>query len=212
MPHDLSTVPSDEELACRARRGCAGSFEQLVRRYQTPVLHFLQHRGAGADADDLLQETFLRALANLARYREQWRFATWLFTIARRISINHHRRPRRAKDGEALDRIASAAPDPAQIAAEEEDRQELWGMAARILSEEEMTAVWLYYVEEMPAREIASVLGRTWVGVKTILFRARRRLLPLLEPLQAGGSPARRSASRDRMVPVGVPSMEVPHA
>ena len=212
MPHGPASVPSDEELACRARRGCAGSFEQLVRRYQTPLLHFLRHRGAGSDADDLLQETFLRALANLDRYRERWRFATWLFTIARRVSINHHRRPRRAKDGDALDWIVSGEPGPAQIAAEKEDRRTLWGMAARILSEEEMTVVWLYYVEDMPAREIASVLGRTWVGVKTLLFRARRRLLPLLEPFRPDASWEHRSAPRGRRVPLGVPGMEVPHA
>jgi RNA polymerase sigma-70 factor, ECF subfamily len=211
MPHDPAGMPSDEDLACRARQGCADSFEQLVRRFQTPVLHFLRHRGAGADADDLLQETFIRAYANLARYRERWRFATWLFTIARRMSINHHRRPQRVTDGEALDSIESGAPGPAQIAAEEEDRQALWGMAARILSEEEMTAVWLYYVEDMPAGEIASVLGRSWAAVKTMLFRARRRLLPLLQPLQPGGLAGYRSTSRNRKLPSGMPSVEVPH-
>jgi DNA-directed RNA polymerase specialized sigma24 family protein len=84
-------------------------------------------------------------------------------------------------------------------------------MAARILSEEEMTAVWLYYVEDMPAREIAVVLGRTWVGVKTILFRARRRLLPLLEPLPSAGSREHGSASLDRRIPLEVAGMEVPH-
>ena len=60
IPPTLS--PSDEQLAWRAQRGCADSFDQLMRRFQAPVLHFLQHRGAAAEAEDLLQETFVRAL------------------------------------------------------------------------------------------------------------------------------------------------------
>jgi len=212
MPYECADVPSDEELACRARRGCAGSFEHLVRRYQTPVLHFLRRWGGGSDAEDLLQETFVRAYANLDRYREPRRFAPWLFTIARRIGINHHRRTRRTEDGESLDGVASGMPSPAEIVAEKEDRQELWGMAARILSEEEMTAVWLHYVEDMPAREIAAVLGRSWVGVKTLLFRARRRLLPLVEPLRSRSRTEDRPAASGTNMLLGVPDLEVPHA
>ena len=53
---------SDEELACKAQRGCVTSFEQLLLRFQTPVLHFLRRRSLDADAEDLTQETFLRAL------------------------------------------------------------------------------------------------------------------------------------------------------
>lgn len=211
MPHQPADVPSDEELACRARRGCAASFEQLVRRYQTPVLHFLRHRGSGADAEDLLQETFLRAYTNLDRYREKWRFAVWLFTIARRISINHHRRCPAARDGEALDAIACPMPAPDERAAVEEDRQRLWALAARVLSEEERTALWLYYVEDMPAREIAVVLHRSWVAVKTMLFRARRRLLPLVREEQSEGRAGSPPGSRGRTPAVGLLGIEVRH-
>ena len=49
-----------------------------------------------------------------------------------------------------------------------------------VLSDEQLCATWLFYVEEMPAPQIAEVLGRSWVSVKTILFRARRKLAPLL--------------------------------
>ena len=93
MNRDSREMPtSDEELACRAQQGCAESFEQLLRRFQTPVLHFLRHRGFFADAEDLTQETFLRAYENLHRYNRRWAFSTWLFTIARRTSLNHRRR------------------------------------------------------------------------------------------------------------------------
>lgn len=164
----------------RAQAGCAPSFEELVRRYQAPTLHFLRRMGAGEDAEDLLQETFVRAYRNLDRYRPRWRFVTWLFTIARRVRINQQRRVTPLVRGELLEAVACPGPGPPEMAAAAEDRQRLWNLADRILSEEERTALWLFYVEEMSAREIAAVLERSWVSIKTMLFRARRRMLKLL--------------------------------
>jgi len=173
-------LTSDEDLACRARQGCAASFEQLLRRFQTPVLHFLRRRGFSADAEDLTQETFLRAYQNLHRYNRRWAFSTWLFTIARRTSLNHRRRLRPTADARAVEAALSAAPAPLENLVAEETRRRLWDRVAGVLSEEQTTALWLYYVEDMPAREIARVLERSWASVKVMLFRARKRLLPLL--------------------------------
>lgn len=192
MASDAATIlPSNEELACRAQEGCARSFEELLRRFQTPVLHFLLHQGAAADAEDLLQETLVRAYTRLGQYRRQWRFSTWLFTIARRLSINHHRRSRPAAGGEAIGSAESALPGPVESAITDENRRYLWAKAAEVLTEEEMTALWLCYVEGMPAREIAAVLDRSWVSVKTMMFRARKKLLPLVKELEPEGCPSR---------------------
>ncbi len=181
MPSDSATATiSDEELACRARGGCAESFERLLRRFQAPVLHFLRHRGAAVEAEDLTQEIFLRAYENLHRYRPRWSFSAWLFTIARRASINHYRRRRPAIDSTEVDALASPAEEPLEAMVAAESRLRLWRTAARILPEEQTTALWLYYVEDMPAKEVALVLGRSAASVKTMLFRARKRLLPSL--------------------------------
>ena len=172
---------NDEELALRAQQGCAASFEQLLRRFQTPVLHFLQRRGFDADAEDLAQETFLRAYQNLHRYRSRWPFSAWLFTIARRMSINHRRRVRPAtNEATAVDAAASAAAGPLDVLVASERRQRLWDTASRILSEEQTTALWLFYVEDMSVRDIAAVLGRSMASVKVLLFRARRTLQPFV--------------------------------
>jgi len=183
MARSPTSAPSDEHLARRAQQGCTESFEELVRRYQVRLLHFLRHRGARADAEDLLQETFVRAFTHLGRYRHRWRFGTWLFTIARRLSINHHRQLRPPADGTALEAMRSPVPDPSQVAAEAEQRTLLWDAAAAALSEEEYTALWMFYVEEMPVREIAALVGRSWVAAKTMLFRARKKLMPELRRL-----------------------------
>ena len=211
MQRTPTTVPSDEELACRAQEGCVDSFEQLMRRFQPPMLQFLRHRGTPSDAEDLLQETFVRAYSNLHRYRQKWRFATWLFTIARRVSINHARRAQPVSDHETLQSAESAAPNPLDTIVAEEDRRRLWDVAANVLSLEELTAVWLYYVEQMPTREIATVQERSWVSVKTMLFRARKKLRTLLQDLEPGVAPRRTVASPEQKEAACSP-VEVHHA
>lgn len=202
MLHDLAlTTTSDEELACRAQRGCADSFDCLLRRFQAPVLQFLQHRGAAVDAEDLTQETFLRAFENLHRYRPRWSFSAWLFTIARRASINHHRRARPAIEQSDMDAVASPEAGPLEVMVAAEGRRRLWDLAADVLSEEQTTALWLYYVEDMSGRGIALVLGRSVASVKVMLFRARKRLLPLLAKLDgerpSGKLPKKNNLSRN---------------
>lgn len=172
---------SDEDLASRAQEGCAASFEQLLRRFQTPVLQFLRHRGLAFDAEDLTQETFFRAYQNLHRYDRRRAFSAWLFTIARRIGINHRRRVRPTVDIAAVEPPQSNAPKPLDTMVVAEGRRRLWDVAAGVLSEEQFSAMWLHYVEEMPLSDITLVLGRTRASVKIMMFRARRKLFPLLD-------------------------------
>lgn len=195
--------PSDEQLARRAQQGCRASFEELVRRFQVPLVHFLRCRNSPEDAEDLAQETLLRAYQRLERYCDQWRFVTWLFTIARRLSMNYHRRPARTV-AVSLEAMADHRPAPDQELAGAESRQRLWQLAAEVLTEPQLTALWLFYVEEFPVKEVARVLRRSRVAVRAILFRARRKLLENVDRLEetrpakngsAGNSPlAGRSA------------------
>jgi RNA polymerase sigma-70 factor (ECF subfamily) len=184
----MSDRPSDEELARRAQGGCRASFEELTRRFQVPLLHFLSRWADREDAEDLVQDTLVRAYENLDRYRPAWRFATWLFTIARRLSMNLKRRRRPRADGEAMAAVEDRSPGPGVQAAANEGRERLWSAAAEVLTEPQMTATWLYYVEEMPIKEIARVVGCSQVAAKISLFRARKRLMPVLRPWQPGGA------------------------
>lgn len=185
-------IPTDEALAGRAQSGCRDSFDELVRRYQVPLLHFLAQRAATPDAEDLLQETFLRAYKNLFQFKPKWRWSTWLFTIGRRLSINQYRRRHHPTTVfKALEGLEDAAPSPEQLVVADESRHRLWDIAAAVLSEQQNTALWLYYVEEMPVKQIASVLGRSRMAVKTMLYRARKKLaIPLGEM-----APARRAST-----------------
>jgi RNA polymerase sigma-70 factor, ECF subfamily len=211
MSNPVETPISDEELAWRAQQGCSESLDRLLRKYQTPVLHFLQRRGLSSDAEDVTQETFLRAYENLHRYKRRWAFSTWLFTIARRTGINHGRRRRPTTDAKAVEAARSPAPGPLDAMVAEESRSGLWDRAASVLSEEQTTALWLHYVEDMPARAIARVLGRSWASVKVMLFRARKRLLPLLAEFDDESRPRPDVQKETRSRSALAVKLEVPH-
>jgi RNA polymerase sigma-70 factor, ECF subfamily len=184
-------ILTEEELALRAQSGCAASFEQLVRRLQVPLVQFLMRRTrCRADAEDLAQETLVRAHRALARYQPLWRFRTWLFTIAHRLSLNLRRKQAREESMMRPDEVRSAMPDVADSLGIEENRRTIWQTVATVLDEEQVSVLWLYYVEEMSTADLGRVLGRTRGAIKTILFRARKKLMPSLRELVDDGDAA----------------------
>lgn len=89
---DHNRSESVEEFALLARAGSDQAFSRLVERLQEPLYRFLlQHTGTQADAEELTQETFVRAWQAIERYDDRWRFTTWLYTIGRRQAASHHR-------------------------------------------------------------------------------------------------------------------------
>jgi RNA polymerase sigma-70 factor (ECF subfamily) len=184
----MGDAATDEaELAMRARAGCVASFAVLAARHQVAIVHYVAWmlgRGGRArcDAEDVAQQTFLRAFRDLEAYRCDGPFAAWLFAIARRTCLNHLRGERRRAARLAALRPADVdpAPGPDEVASAAERRRLLWGLARRTLPERQFTALWLHYVEALPVAGIALVLDRSPAAVKLLLLRGRRRLEPVL--------------------------------
>lgn len=164
------------------RRG----FATLARRHQVPVVHYVRRlagRG-GVDADDVAQDAFMRAWRRISDYDPRWAFSTWLFTIARRTWLNAARTTRRRRMREAaVATVNAGGVEPVEAIMADEQAVRLWDVARAELKEREFTALWLRHVEDKTIAEIAAVLGRPEGTVKVILFRARRRLEPLVRDL-----------------------------
>ena len=168
---------SDEELACKAQAGDSSAFEMLVRRHRDRVLrHLSQRTRHEQDAEDLTQETFLKACKNLHRYDPQRPFSAWLFTIAARLAISHGRTRRKAAGTWNLE-VASGGQDPQAIIAQHEAVGNLWSLARRQLSQKQYRAIYLRCSREMAVKEIAKEMKITPIHVKVLLHRARKRLL-----------------------------------
>src|SRR5215216_2828581 len=89
---DLTAV-SDRELVATAVSGVEGSFEELVRRYQRPISAYVYRMvGNYESALDLTQEIFIKIYGSLQRYREEFKFSTWIYRIAHNAAVDHLRR------------------------------------------------------------------------------------------------------------------------
>lgn len=163
--HDLSS----EELARRAQHGCRASFTELVHRHTPGLQAFLGRRTPeGHEAEDLMQDTFIKAYQNLGRYDDSWRFSTWLFTIAARLAVSRGRQRSR-------ERLAPGIPAylvASDLTDQQEQRESLWAMAAR-LPRAQYEALWLKYRQDLPVKEIARTMGKSQVNIKVLLYRAR---------------------------------------
>jgi len=172
QPKPPAAEVSAEELAVRARDGSRVSFDELVVRYRPRLVAFLARRLAdAADAEDVAQETFVRAYDHLDRYDPARPFLTWLFAIGKNVAANHAIARTRRDVREQASGAAALAVDDASAASD------LWQRAAAIFSPGTYQILWLRYAQGLTVREIATELGRSSVAVKVMLFRARRRLL-----------------------------------
>ena len=155
--------------------GALESFEELVYRYESRIYRFVfQYCRNPADASEITQDAFLRAYQALRQFNPRYSFASWLFAIARRKSIDFYRSQPPLAEAE-MPELADSE-DPAQILCQHEDRQNVWRLARRTLSETQFQALWLKYVEEMEVAEIARAMGKSKTHVKVMLFRARKSL------------------------------------
>ena len=174
----MGTDPTAEELAAAAQAGSKDGFTRLVERFEGPLYNFVLLRiGDAGEAEELVQETFLRAWSRIGSYRPRWRFATWLFTIAHRLAITNGRHRQREvgwSDGREVPTVDR--DDPGRAVADRELCGLIWETAERILTESQRTVLWLRYAEELSNRDIARVLGRSQISVRVTLFRAREAL------------------------------------
>ena len=183
---------NDAELVCQAQAGSGASFAALADRYRGRLLKFLHTRKLRRhDAEDVVQETLVRAFENIRRCNPARSFAAWLFTIAARQAVSHRRRQSRLVSSADLDPPAPAGEDPARVVAEASHRDRLWVLAERTVSRGQYTALYLRYARELTVREIAREMAITTVHVRVLLHRARKRLLAsgALATLRPGARP-----------------------
>jgi len=188
--HEASDV---EALVRRAQAGDGPAFDSLVRLHFTPVYTFL-HRTVGntEDAEDLAQETFVRAHRALASYRVDASFPTWILRIAHHLAIDHHRARGRAHRAQSFSTLEAARAEelaaratPQASPGERAQRGELVRALSAALDRlaPRLRAVLVLRVFEGRAYdEIAAITGVQPATVRTQLVEARRELARVLGP------------------------------
>jgi len=182
---------ADCDLVTRALAGRDESFEELVRRYQRPIVSYVYRMtGNYESALDLTQEVFIKVYSSLARYRPEYKFSTWIYRIAHNTAIDHLRKHSTREqeletttpEGETYERpYASGAPTPEEESVQAARRAEIEDVIGALPAGYRELIV-LRHAHDMSYDEIAQVTGLPLGTVKNRIFRAREAMrLPLIE-------------------------------
>jgi RNA polymerase sigma-70 factor (ECF subfamily) len=176
--------PAEADLILKARHGNLFAFEEIVKRYQRRVygiaLRIVRRHEV---ADDVAQETFIRAHRALAGFDLERPFGPWISRIAANLAVNHVRSPQAREEPlpEGFGEAAAAGPGPLDGVMEREARAVLERALERLPAEQRAVFV-LRVMEDLSYREIAAALGISLGTVMSRLSRARERLRQALVP------------------------------
>ncbi|MSU33667.1 MAG: sigma-70 family RNA polymerase sigma factor [Pedosphaera sp.] len=195
-----TAIPTtDATLMERARQGDATAFGELVERWQQPVISFIYRSLPDAtEAEDLAQSVFLQIWKTAARYQATAKFSTFLFTIARNLTLNEIRRRARhpassldlPDDGGDLHSPQQIKDSTALSGEQALTRAELMNMVSEAvadLPEKQRTALVLCQDGEVSYEEIAAILGCSVQATKSLIHRGRETLKSRLKPYLHSG-------------------------
>ncbi len=191
---------TDVQLMHGVKAGDEVSFELLLQKYRTPVIHFLGRMVRDrAQAEDLAQEVFIRVYRARDKYKPSAKFTTWLFRIATNLALNsvrddrHHLRNvsidetvdlGEGNEGTRID-VPSAEPGALERMLAQQRANQI-RRAILALPEKQRAAVLLHKYQGMGYDEIARVLECSESALKSLLFRAYETLRVELAPLVSG--------------------------
>ncbi len=185
----LNTL-TDQEVVLLARGGQERAYRELVRRYERPIFSLLYRMVRDRElAEDLSQETFVKALNAIESYRPEYKFSSWLFKIANNAAIDHLRRREldtlslegspHAVTPDAMEATALQIGDRAENPLDIVEAKELGGEIERaiaLLRPEYRACILLRHVDGRAYEEIAEMLDLPLGTVKTYIHRARNEL------------------------------------
>jgi RNA polymerase sigma-70 factor, ECF subfamily len=195
-----ASLDPDAALMLRVRDGDRIAFESLVEKYKQPVVNLVARTlNDFTEAEDVAQHVFVQVYKSAHRYEVTAKFSTWLFTIARNLSLNELRRRSRHR-ADSLDETFSddeehpirQAPDlrttgPTDHLLREELEAKVEEAIAE-LPEKQRTALLMCRHEEFSYEEIAGVIGCSLSATKSLIHRARETLKGKLKPYLHSGA------------------------
>ena len=192
---------ADGQVVARVRAGEAEAFRILVERHGRAVFRLAcRMTGNEHDAEDVVQEAFLKAFRKLGEFEERAQFGSWIHRIAANCAYDLLRARARtearierggSEDGPALD-VAASDPAPDRLLAGDEVRRRLRAAMAR-MSVLERSAFTLRHIEGLSIAEISTALDLDTSAAKQSVFRAVRKVREALAehaPRLASGGPA----------------------
>jgi RNA polymerase sigma-70 factor (ECF subfamily) len=196
---DLPNLP-DADVVALAQQGRDAAFRELIRRYERPVFSLIYRMVRDRElAEDLAQDTFIKVLNHIDRYRPEFKFSSWLFKIANNVAIDHLRRRQidtvsmdgspHAQTADAVEATSFDVSVEQESALDELEAREMGTAIERAIATlrpEYRSCILLRHVEDRSYEEIAATLDLPLGTVKTYIHRARHELRVALEHLKTG--------------------------
>ena len=179
-------------IARGLRRRDPDLLDRLIEQYQHRLLRYLVYLTSNRElAEDMFQETWIRVLERGHQYDPKYEFSTWLFSIARNLTVDYLRRKKPAsldglldeEEGVSLD-PPDLRPSPLELLAQHEQAERI-SEALTGIAAEYREAIVLRFQEGLALGEIAAVTGAPLGTVKSRLYRGLNALLPRLKGAQA---------------------------
>jgi RNA polymerase sigma-70 factor, ECF subfamily len=194
---DLLNLP-DADVVALAQQGRDTAFRELIRRYERPVFSLIFRMVRDRElAEDLAQDTFVKVLNHIDRYRPEFKLSSWLFKIANNVAIDHLRRRQletmsidgspNAQTADAIEATSFDVSVQQESALDELEARELGAsieQAIKQLRPEYRSCIMLRHVEGRSYEEIAATLDLPLGTVKTYIHRARHELRKALDHLR----------------------------
>lgn len=189
---------TDQEVVALARSGAETAYRELVRRYERPIFSLVYRMVRDRElAEDLSQETFIKALNALDSYRPEYKFSSWIFKIANNAAIDQLRRREldtlslegspHAVTPEAVEATALQIGSRGESALDAVASIEVGGEIEKAIAQlrpEYRSCILLRHVEGYAYEEISEILDLPLGTVKTYIHRARHELRRALEHLR----------------------------
>lgn len=196
---DLPNLP-DADVVALAQQGREPAFRELIRRYERPVFSLIYRMVRDRElAEDLAQDTFIKVLNHIDRYRPEFKLSSWLFKIANNVAIDHLRRRQldtvsidgspHALTADAVEASRFDVVDQQESALDEMEARELGTSIERAIAAlrpEYRSCIMLRHVDGRSYEEIAATLDLPLGTVKTYIHRARHELREALEHVRGG--------------------------
>ncbi len=189
---------SDQEIVALAKEGREAAYRELIRRYERPVFSLILRMVRDRQlAEDLAQETFIKALNAIATYKPEYKFSSWIFKIANNAAIDQLRRREvdtlsidgapNATSADDIEATALQVGDKGETPLAELEARELGTHIERAIAQlrpEYRSCIMLRHVEGLAYEEIAQLLDLPLGTVKTYIHRARHELRDMLAHLR----------------------------
>ncbi len=176
---------TDQHYIQKTLQGDTNAFSILIDRYQnlvfTVVLRVVKVK---EEAEEVAQDTFLKAFESLDGYRGESKFSTWIYSIAYRKALDRVRKTSRMKPVELIEDITEKnveTIDNALSFLEQQERNDTIRRCIAELPEKEAAIITLYYFEDQSVREISAITNLTEDNIKVKLYRSRKKLFSLLK-------------------------------